>query len=311
MTRKVTNVAASVRARLTNLAKIEGKTVQSTFLRYAQERFLYRLASSTHVENFILKGGLLLYGVHGFRNRPTVDIDLLGRGVSEERLADLVRAVASVPVDPDDGVVFFPDSVATEPITAQTEYGGVRVHVDCTLEKARMTLQIDIGFGDAIVPRAVEVDFPGLLGGQPARLLAYSLDSAVAEKFEAMIRFGLSNSRLKDFYDIYTISGEHDFDGRVLQEAILQTFDRRGTPRERDILLFGTDFAHDRLMHRQWELFLKRFRKTGDENPDFPEVMARIREFLEPVYQAICLEQEYFGRWGSKGTKWSPYQGTK
>jgi len=206
-----------------------------------QERLLYRLSVSKYSGRFVLKGGLLLYGIHRLAIRPTVDIDFLARSLTpdEDMLARIFRDVVSSVVE-EDGVTFFPDSVRTQPLTAQTKYGGIRVEVDARLEQVRKILQIDIGFGDVVVPNAKEVELPTLLGSPGAPLLVYSLESVIAEKFDAMVRHSYANSRMKDFYDIQMLSHKQRFDGRILQE---ETFNRRGTPVERNIAVLRTEFG--------------------------------------------------------------------
>lgn len=168
-----------------------------------------------------------------------------------------------------------------------------------------------VGFGDAVVPGPVEVDFPVLLDGPPFRLTAYSLESAIAEKFEAIVRFSLANSRMKDYFDIYVLSRERGFDGRVLQEAIRETFDRRGTPRERDIPLFAADFPDNPAMKAQWTAFTGRIRTPPGAELTFADVIARIGRFLGPIHEAICAEKEYQREWDSKAGVWVPYRQPK
>lgn len=305
MNRQPRNIAASVRARLTNLARTEKRPVQWMLIRYMQERFLYRLAQSTYADSFVLKGGLLLYGVHHIGDRPTIDIDPLGRHIATSDVADVIREIVSVPLDVDDGVVFDPESVQAKRITGQTKYEGMRVLVDCYLEQARHKLQLDIGFGDAIVPGPTRMDFPTLLDSPSPVIWVYSLESAIAEKFEAMVRFSYANSRLKDFFDVYTLSWHHDFYGRILQEAITETFGRRGTPMERDISVFKNEFGRDPNMQKQWKAFLQRIQIPEDTQPSFDLIMARISRFLGSIYLAICCEEEFFGKWNCKTGEWS------
>lgn len=311
MKRPPRNIAASVRSRLTGLARTEKRSVQAIFLRYMQERLLWRLAESKHADDFVLKGGLLLYGVHQVGDRPTIDIDLLGRHIAAGEVASVVRDIVSTPMDENDGVIFDPESIRVEEITGQTEYEGVRVFVDCHLEQARQTLRIDIGFGDAIVPGPTRMKFPTLLDGPPPAILVYSLESAMAEKFEAMVRLSYANSRLKDFFDIYTLSLHRDYDGRTLQEAIIETFGRRGTPIERDISLLSSEFGRNRHMHEQWMAFLHRIQIPEQAQPSFASAMARISDFLGPIYLAICCEEEFFGKWDCKVGEWRTTVGSR
>lgn len=306
MSREVRNKAASIRARLARLAKQEGRDVDAVFLQYMQERLLYRLGCSRYADRFVLKGGLLLFGLHGPAGRPTKDIDFLGRVPRDEQyVATAFREIASI--SGDDGLVYYPDSVVVESTTGHGAYPGVSVRIECSLEQARKRLRLDIGFGDVIVPQPVRMHFPVLLDGPVPVVWASSLESVIAEKFEAMLRFSSVNSRLKDFYDVYWLSLHHIFDGRVLQEAIQETLARRGTPVHRDPPVLDPRFADDPTRARQWSAFLRRSGISSDLG--FQAVMARVRTFLGPVFLAVCREEEYFGEWSPASGQWQGYQG--
>lgn len=271
-----------------------------------QERLLYRLGCSRHSQQLVLKGGLLLFGLHGFASRPTRDIDLLARrlGNDEGEMAAIIRDIASIPCD--DGVIYYPESVSVERNAGQAPYPGLTVYIECSLEQARKRLRLDIGFGDAVCPGPREMDFPVLLDELAApRIWAYSVESVIAEKFEAMLRLAFVNSRLKDFYDVYWLSLKHDFDGRVLQDAVQETLARRATPLDRQPAVFRSGFADDLARVGQWEAFLGRIGLEPD-SVKFSEAMARIRRLLNPVFLAICDEDEHFGRWIASSGEWSP-----
>ena len=196
------NVPASVRQRLLNQARSERRLFSELLQYFAMERFLYRLSQSAHAERFILKGALMLRVWCTAEFRPTMDIDLLGRTRNEE--ADIVAQVRDVLlVDVEtDGLTFHPDSIRTERVTEDAVYGGIRVRFSGSLDSARIHMQIDIGFGDVVYPGPEESDLPVMLDFPAPRLLCYSRESSIAEKFEAMVKLGMLNSRMKDFYDI-------------------------------------------------------------------------------------------------------------
>ncbi|MGE5483830.1 MAG: nucleotidyl transferase AbiEii/AbiGii toxin family protein [Ignavibacteriales bacterium] len=248
---RVKNRSASVRSRLTRLARLQQCDVDRVFLQYMQERLLYRVAHSRYRNRFVLKGGLLIAALHGPRTRPTKDIDLLARHLhsDESEMTQVFREIASIAED--DGVTFDPCSVCVERIAEQARYSGMRVRLDCFLEQAHKTLQIDIGFEDIVFPRPVSMDYPSILDDEPSRIWTYTLESVIAEKFEAMLRFSHINSRFKDFYDVYWLSLNHGFDGRTLQEAVFETTSRRATPLERQPAVFDPEFAGDTGRARQ------------------------------------------------------------
>lgn len=224
---ELTNLAASVRARLLNIARARGEAFDYILVRYASERVLYRLSQSAYRDQFILKGAMLLEIWGDAVHRPTRDVDLLGFVPSEpEALTDIFRKVLATAVIPD-GLTFDLNAVRAEPIREASEYPGVRVRLQATLTQARIPLQFDIGFGDAITPAPRELLFPTLLDFPNPVLQTYPRETVVAEKFEAMVRLGLSNSRLKDYWDIWILAGTFPFDGPILAEAIAATFHRR------------------------------------------------------------------------------------
>jgi hypothetical protein len=228
VTRRATsNVAASVRQRLLNHAKERHEDFNFVLSRFAAERLLYRLSVSEHAETFVLKGALLFLLWTGHLYRPTRDVDLLGFGDSSiKRLEDIFRDICKAKVA-DDGLIFAADSVQGASIREDQEYDGVRITLLAFLEKARIPLQIDVGFGDAITPEVQAVEFPLLLASPtlPApRLNAYPRETVIAEKLEAMVTLGVPNSRMKDFSDLLTLARSFDFEGDVLVRAVRSTF---------------------------------------------------------------------------------------
>jgi predicted nucleotidyltransferase component of viral defense system len=302
MSREPKNIPASVQGRLKNIAIQEKKSFDLILLLYLQERFLYRLSISTFADKFILKGGLLLFSMTNFQTRPTKDIDFLARQISNnmEQLKDAFQQVSQISI-PEDGVIFDEQSVTAERITEYADYEGVRIKLRASLGTMKKQLQFDIGFGDVIVPKPRIIDYPVLLDMAVPSLQAYSVESVIAEKFEAMITLSVANSRMKDFYDIYILLNRHNFDGRVLQESVYETFSRRGTIIERNHSLFTNAFAQDQSRASQWQAFLSR---TGLESIPFETVMDQIRTFLRPIYETILKEDEFFKEWICSDKEW-------
>lgn len=296
----IKNVAHSVRQRLINEAKRTGRLYNEIEQYYAMERFLYRLAQSEHGDRFVLKGALLFTLWQGSRFRPTRDIDLLGRlDNSQEAVGNVFRAVCNQDV-PDDGLVFDPASVATLAIAEDADYQGVRVNMEGRLGTSRIRIQVDIGFSDVVVPVPVEADYPTILDYPPPRLKAYSRESVVAEKLEAMVSLGEGNSRMKDFADLWHLSRNFDFDGSVLAQAIASTFARRETPVIKAPSAFTEEFAGLDHKQAQWRAFLRRTAPQGI--PDsFVDVVAGIATFLSPILSHLAADQPMPNIWQAPG----------
>jgi predicted nucleotidyltransferase component of viral defense system len=215
-------MAASARARLMNVSKASGEDFAYVLTRYGLERFLARLAGSEHREAFTLKGAMLFRIWSPTLHRPTKDLDLLGTGAPDiARLEGVFRELCAVAMEDDDGVTFDAKSVRAARIKEDAEYEGVRVTLTGHIGTARLDLQVDVGFGDAVTPAATVVEFPTLLGAPPPKLRAYPRESVVAEKLEAMVHLGVTNSRMKDFFDVWFLSQTFAFDGTVVSAAIL------------------------------------------------------------------------------------------
>lgn len=303
MTRKPTDIGASVRARLLRLAHERGEDFQLVLNRYANERLLYRLASSVHAPHFILKGAALFAVWTGAPHRATRDVDLLGFGDPSAAHVRSVFADLLLLDVQDDGVRFDPGSLEVGPIREEQEYGGQRVTLTATVSSARVKLQFDVGFGDAVTPPAAVVDFPSLLGFAAPRLRAYPRETVVAEKLEAMVQLGLANSRMKDFYDVVVLARSFDFDGRLLARAIRATFERRKTPFPDALPVALTPtFAADPSKQTQWTAFL---RKSGIQGGGpLPEAVAAIVAFVAPALAAAGRDQAWAASWPAGGP-WS------
>lgn len=296
----VKNVAHSVRQRLINEAKRTGRLYNEIEQYYAMERFLYRLAQSNHADQFVLKGALLFTLWQGSRFRPTRDIDLLGRlDNSQEAVANVFRAVCNQDV-PDDGLVFDPASVTTLAIAEDADYQGVRVNIEGRLGTSRIRIQVDIGFSDVVVPVPVEADYPTILDYPPPRLKAYSRESVVAEKLEAMVSLGEGNSRMKDFADLWHLSRNFDFEGPALTKAIASTFQRRQTTISAQPTAFAAGFAQLETKQAQWKAFLRRTAPQGIPE-GFGNVVAGISTFLGPILSHLAADQPMPDQWQAPG----------
>jgi hypothetical protein len=280
---------ASIHARLLNLAKARGEDFNLVLVRYATERFLYRLSQLPARESYWLKGAMLFDLWFDVAHRPTRDADFLGFGPMESGvLANTVREICAVPAD--DGMRFDADSIVIDEIREDARYGGLRVRLVGRLGNARTTVQLDVGYGDAVTPGPEDAEYPTLLDDQPApRLRVYPRASVVAEKLEAIVSLGMANSRLKDYFDLRALAREGLLGARQLADAIAATFARRGTTVPMEMPLGLTEaFARDPAKQRQWQAFLGRNRL---EAPTLEQVVAEVRE-LVAVPLALCGKGE-------------------
>jgi len=278
------NIPASVRQQLLNMARTDKRPFNELLQYYAMERFLYRLSLSRHAKRFILKGALMLRVWNSPQFRPTMDIDLLGISSNKEQnILAQIRDILSVSVDPD-GIVFDPSSINLERITEDADYEGIRVRFKGTLDTARVNMQIDIGFGDVVFPLAEEAELPTMLDSPAPQLLCYSRESAIAEKFEAMVKLREFNSRMKDFYDIWLLSRQFDFEGKDVAEAIWMTFENRGTSLPTETTIFSKAFAQEKQI--QWAAYMKRLQQAGMPL-NFADVISSIEKFLVPIVSCL------------------------
>ncbi len=283
-------LTASIRARLLNRAKERGEDFDLVLTRYAIERFLYRLSMVPAREAFWLKGALLFDLWFDVPHRPTRDADFLGFGSADiDTLARTVRAICAVAVD--DGMVFDPESMAIEEIREDARYGGLRVHLVGRLGNARSTVQLDVGYGDAVTPGSEEAIYPTLLDDQPPpRLLVYPRASVVAEKLEAIISLGMANSRMKDYFDLRALAHEDALDTSQLADAIAATFKRRGTAVPKGTPLgLSDEFAADAAKRAQWKAFLGKNRLDA---PTLTNVIDEVRQFLAEPLKLARQHQE-------------------
>jgi predicted nucleotidyltransferase component of viral defense system len=301
--RRPHNLVASIRQRLMNLSRERGEDFQLVLTRYGLERVLYRLTLSPHAHQFILKGAALFQLWTGQPHRSTRDLDLLGEGTpSTARLRRLFEEVCSMPVE-DDGLTFPSTAVQAEQIKEEDEYQGIRLRIGARLGTIRIPLQIDIGFGDAVTPGPQAVTYPTLLDFPAPTLQAYPRETVVAEKFQAMVHLGMANSRMKDFYDVWTLARQFEFDGPGLCAAIRATFARRQTKLPAKVPLALTpEFSADRTKATQWTAFHKKG-KLIDEPPPFADVTRLLESFLMPPTQAMASDEPWNRSW--KPIAWS------
>jgi predicted nucleotidyltransferase component of viral defense system len=295
--RQPRDLVTSVRQRLMNLSRDRGEEFQLVLTRYGLERLLYRLAQSPHAGQFVLKGAALIQLWTGQVHRSTRDLDLLGQGdPSPDRLRQLFQEVCSLPVD-NDGLTFLTDAIQAEQIKEDDEYQGIRLRIEARLGNARLPLQIDIGFGDAITPGPQAVTYPTLLDFPAPQMNAYPRETVVAEKFQAMVQLGIANSRMKDFYDVWTLARQFEFDGTELCAAIQATFQRRQTllPATPPLAL-TPEFSTDRQKANQWSAFLRKGRLL-ESPPPFEDVVALLTSFLMPPTLALVSNAPWNRTW--------------
>ena len=297
----VRNVAASVRARLSNRAAERKENVQLALTRYAIERLLYRISISPHNRQFVLKGAMLFSVWTPMPYRASGDLDLLGYGNSApEFVLGVFREICGVEA-PDDGVTFKADTLRVEVARAEDEYSGVRLTMTADIAGALLPVQVDIGFGDAVTPGVQVIDYPSLLDMPLPKLQAYPPETVIAEKFQALVELGMLNSRMKDFFDIWAISETFSFDGRVLADAIGATFDRRSTALPKEMPIALTDeFSGSPAKQAQWQGFLRRTAIALAPAP-FPELQHKVASFVMPPIQAIAIGDVFAQRWEAGG----------
>jgi predicted nucleotidyltransferase component of viral defense system len=299
--RRGKNIAVSVRDRLLNLARERGEDFQLTLTRYGLERLLYRLGKSKYRDLFVLKGAMLFMLWGDQSHRPTRDVDFLGFGDSSETgLRTVFRELCEIPVE-DDGLTLIADSIQVNAIRDNTEYGGMRVKLFGDLAGARIPIQADIGFGDAVTPAPRSIKYPTLLDSPAPNLKAYPRETVVAEKYQALVSLGMANSRMKDFYDLWIISSEFDFDGLTLSKAIGNTFSRRRTPLPEHVPLgLSPEFHEDAQKNTQWNAFVRKGMLAASL-PTLKNICLSLKAFLLPPTQALVRDEEFRANWEPGG----------
>lgn len=295
------NISASIRDRLLNKARAEQLDCNLLLTRYALERMLYGLSISTQRDQFLLKGALLFDLWLDVPHRPTHDADFLGFGSAEiPHIEVIFRDICRIEVE--DGIAFQPDTVKAAEIRKETNYSGVRVTLLGMLDTARCPVQIDISFGDAVVPGPDEAQYPVILGEMPEpHLLVYPRYTVVAEKLETLTSLGMLNSRMKDYFDLWILAKHSDFDGQILLRAVAATFDRRRIAVPTGVPIgLSDEFINDAQKDKQWQAFL---RKNALDPMPLTMVIADLRGFLMPVLAAISAGDSHDYPWRA-GAGW-------
>lgn len=298
----MTDMAASVLARLKNKAKAGGISYQQCLQLFFQEEFLRKLSASKYKDNLILKGGLFIYTLTNFESRATIDVDFMLRGPSNDmvRMDEIIAEILAVPTG-NDFITF--KALPTEPIAANRKYHGVSTQITGYIKNVRVPLSVDIGVGDIIVPGAKARTIKTQLEGFDApEIMTYSVESTIAEKLDAILqRFELTG-RMKDFYDIYYLSQTFNFDGLKLQTAIAETLRNRGTDYSADSFHRITALVNDENMQVRWRHFLRTL-----HNPDIPfsQVMDGIAAFIEPVWDAFIKGKKFQKQWDASAMNWA------
>lgn len=292
--------AESIRHRLRNELRARGEDVTLGLSRYTVERFLYRLGCSTHREKFILKGATL-FAMWGTAYRPTRDVDFTGYGSSDPQ--DVIKAFREICDTPDEftQLIFDTENITAEPIRDGSEYDGLRIRIRAKLGDSDVPVQIDVGFGNAIVPGPEEREYRTILGDPPPRILAYPAESVVAEKTHAMVLLGLRNSRFKDFYDLYAMAGAFRFERTTLVQAVEATFERRRTTVQAALPeALAAPFYSNAARASQWRAYVTR-NTLSDAPSDFAQVGDRLTTFLQPIWTDVASSARTIGDWQNGG----------
>jgi predicted nucleotidyltransferase component of viral defense system len=295
---EIQNISQSVYRRLLNLSRAEVVDFNLILTRYGIERLLYRLSISEYTDRFILKGGSLFLVWMGQNYRVTRDADLLGYGPADiASITEVFSQLCEIAVEDVDGMRYLSETVKAVPIREDEEYDGIRVTLLGKLNNARIHIQIDVGFGDAVTPEPEMIEYPTLLDAPAPVLRAYSRYTMVAEKLETLVKFGMINSRMKDIYDLWLIKKLFDFDGPILRDAVNNTFKRRSTQLpERIPVTFTDEFRKDTGKQIQWRAFL---RKSDPQviPGNLDDTLGEIVEFLMPVMNAIQTGSDFRSTW--------------
>lgn len=297
MKKEITNISVSVRNKLLNIANESKRDYNAILRQYFQERFLYRISISPYRSSFVLKGAFLLMTKDISKFRPTKDIDFLGISLSSEieECTDIVKEIASIIIA--DGVEFITKNITGKKIKEDSDFEGVRVHIPYKMDTIKGYFSIDIGFGDKITNGPYEIEFPVLLDFPAPKILVYSLESALAEKFEAIVKLNFVTSRMKDFYDLIFIANINSFNRNTLMDAINKTFENRGTNLEDKNIIFDENFRNNIQKQTQWQSFLQLNKQN--ERISFSEVVTKIQSFLQPIF-----DPKTKNNWNPDNWKW-------
>lgn len=297
--------AASVLAKLRNKAKEIGISYQQCLQLFVQEEFLRKLSLSGYDDCLILKGGLFIYTLTNFESRATVDVDFLLRKYSNS-MNDIKELISKIINTPTGNDYIIMTAKGFEEISPQRKYHGISAQITGQIKNVRVPFNIDIGVGDVIVPKAEQRTINTQLPDFEAPIIkTYSLESTIAEKFDAILqRFELTG-RMKDFYDIYYLSRTFDFEGAKVQTAIFETLQHRGTTYDKDSFDRIVSLVDDIDIQKRWKYFLKNIK---DDTLEFSTVINTIKLFLEPVFNAILSEKEWQKAWKSKENSWRSHR---
>ncbi len=298
--RNIINVPASIREKLLNKSRALKRPFLELLQYYSMERFLYRLSISDHAHKFFLKGALMFRAWQMLEHRATMDVDLLGKTTnSVENLEAICREVCMQSVHVDDGIIFFLASIRGKMIQTEAEYQGIRIEFDCELNKAIIKMQIDVGFGDIITPGPKLLTYPTILDLPAPQLYGYTVETVIAEKLETMVKRGVSNSRMKDFFDIWTLSKQFSLSSKKLATAIEATFQQRGTSIIPSPECFSDVFANNPEKNQQWQSFARKNAPNAGSN-SLPIVIDHIKQFLNPILHGISIND-------LPDLKWDPF----
>ncbi len=297
------DISASIKARLLNLSKTANRDFQELTVRYTVERFLARLVESQYREEFILKGAMLYIPWKLDDTRTTMDLDLLGYGNPDlDNMRSVFQNICSTAIM-DDGLVFIKESVTVNPIREESVYDGVRVLIQVKLGTMIIRFQVDVGFGDQIIPKPMDTEFPAIFAEQGPIIRSYSPETVIAEKFNAMVVLGMANSRMKDYYDIWMLSQSFTFNSSILGEAIQQTFlKRQNALPEFEPVALSDDFINNRDKKTQWKGFLKKQTRINSA-PDLEQIVLCLRKFILPIISNLHSETVVTKQWHS-GNGW-------
>lgn len=281
--KKTKNIAASIHNRLLQISKDKAIPFNLLFVRYLQERFLYRLSLSAYKDSFILKGGFMLVYIDIPASRPTIDVDFAVRNISNstENIVKVFQEIISIQPQREDAVFFDAASVTAERIMEEGDYSGVRIKMKALMGTSLTPLTFDIAFGDIITPSARTLPLPFILAGESPLMLLYPLESVIAEKFEAMVKLSFINSRMKDFYDVHSILSKFEISNDILKEAIQNTFKQRATPINKNPDIFSAEFANEK--QNLWELFLKNNELENSAPTKIKDVLTVIKKKIKPL----------------------------
>lgn len=290
MSEEIKNYGKSIRARLLNVAKQENIFFQTILTRYFQERLLYRISQTHYKNNFYLKGGALMYAYEHFSARPTLDVDFLGVNISNnsEKIVKVFKEICAVPCD-EDGICFDLTRISAQNITEFKDYHGIRLSIPVTMDTIAQVMTMDIGFGDVVTPGAIPLDYPILLKHLPtANILAYSIETVIAEKMHAVIDLADQSSRMKDYYDLHQILSASQYNDEVLKEAIKRTFENRHTGYKSNTMFFRAEFPDNAEMQTRWKAFIRKI--TSRSNLSFSNVVRYLQTTLKPYWENLKHE---------------------